>query len=227
MNWDGWDFKKQPSSGSALESRLRDAAITAEEGTRTFDVLFNGAFNSQIAVSTSDLTVRHTRLHVQRVQHRPNADEKAASSSDNGTTESGTETLMSSLWCTVLGLEKIGLNDDFFALNGDSLLGTHLIMQINRRFGSRLQIKALFEHPTVAGLSALIAQDKGTESKAEQSESIPSAAPAEDYPLTHGQKRLWILSQSREASIAYNMAYNIRLSGPLDAEAPEGFRLYP
>ena len=226
VNWDGWDFKKQPTSGSALESRLRDAAISAEEGKRAFDFLFNGASNSQIAISTSDLTLRQAHLHVQRVQHRSNADEKAASSSDNDTTESGTETLMSSLWCAVLGLEKIGLNDDFFALNGDSLLGTHLITQINQRFGSRLQIKALFEHPTVAGLSALIMQDRGMACKAEQSESIPPAAPAADYPLTHGQKRLWILSQSRDASIAYNMAYNMRLSGPLDTEALRGAFAY-
>ncbi|MEP3114223.1 SDR family NAD(P)-dependent oxidoreductase [Nisaea sp.] len=219
VNWDGWDFETTRASGSALESRLREASITAEEGTRAFDLLFNSAFTGQIAVSTSDLSARLAR---QQAPHRPEADEKAASSSNNESAESGTETIMTSIWCAVLGLEKIGPNDDFFALNGDSLLGTQLMAQINRRFGSRLQIKTLFESPTVAGLSALIARYQGAEDSTEEAESISPAEPAEDYPLTHGQKRLWILSQSREASVAYNMAYNMRLGGALDTEALRG-----
>lgn len=219
VNWDGWDFETTRASGSALESRLREASITAEEGTRAFDLLFNSAFTGQIAVSTSGLSARLAR---QQVQHRPEASEKASSSSDNESAESGTEAIMTSIWCAVLGLEKIGPNDDFFALNGDSLLGTQLMAQINRRFGSRLQIKTLFESPTVAGLSALIQQDQGAEDSTRVAEGIPPAEPAEDYPLTHGQKRLWILSQSREASVAYNMAYNMRLGGPLDTEALRG-----
>ncbi|WP_051284232.1 type I polyketide synthase [Nisaea denitrificans] len=223
VNWDGWDFETTRTSGSALESRLREASITAEEGTRAFDLLFNSASTGQIAVSTSDLLARLAR---QQVQHRPEASEKAASSSDNESAECGTETIMTSIWCAVLGLEKIGPNDDFFALNGDSLLGTQLMAQINRRFGSRLQIKTLFESPTVAGLSALIEQDQGAEDSTEETESITPAETAADYPLTHGQKRLWILSQSREASVAYNMAYNMRLGGPLDTEALRGAFAY-
>ncbi|MEO9961038.1 MAG: SDR family NAD(P)-dependent oxidoreductase, partial [Nisaea sp.] len=219
VNWDGWDFETTRASGSALESRLRKASITTEEGTRAFDLLFNSAFTGQIAVSTSDLSARLAR---QQVPHRPEVDEKTASSSDNESAECGTEAIMTSIWCAVLGVEKIGPNDDFFALNGDSLLGTQLMAQINRRFGSRLQIKTLFEKPTVAGLSALIEQDRSAEDSAEETASITPAETAADYPLTHGQKRLWILSQSREASVAYNMAYNMRLGGALDTEALRG-----
>jgi len=219
IDWDGWDLETTPAGGSALEIRLREASITAEEGTRAFELLFNSFFTSQIAVSTSDLPARLARQHA---QHLPDAEEKAASSSDNEDADSSTEAIMKSIWSAVLGLEKIGPNDDFFALNGDSLLGTQLMAQINRRFGSRLQIKTLFENPTVAGLSALIAEDNAPKDNTQEAESITPAAPAEDYPLTHGQKRLWILSQSRDASVAYNMAYNMRLGGPLDTEALQG-----
>lgn len=219
VDWDGWDFETTPASKSTFESRLREASITAEEGTRAFELLFNNAFTGQIAVSTSDLPARIARQHAPRFS---DAEEKTVSSSDNEDADSGAEAIMTSIWSTVLGVEKIGPNDDFFALNGDSLLGTQLMAQINRRFGSRLQIKTLFENPTVSGLSALIAKDDAPKDNTEEAESITPTAPAEDYPLTHGQKRLWILSQSRDASVAYNMAYNMRLGGPLDTEALQG-----
>ena len=219
VNWDGWDFETAGASRSALESRMREASITADEGTRAFDLLFNSSFAGQVAISTGDLPAR---LANQQAPRFPDAEEKPLSSSDSEDADNSTEAIMTSIWSAVLGIENIGPNDDFFALNGDSLLGTQLMAQINRRFGSRLQIKTLFESPTVAGLSALIAEDNARKDLAEETVSITPAAPAEDYPLTHGQKRLWILSQSRDASVAYNMAYNVRLGGPLDTEALHG-----
>jgi acyl transferase domain-containing protein/thioesterase domain-containing protein len=56
---------------------------------------------------------------------------------------------------------QIGLDDDFFALGGDSLLGLRLLAQIERRLGSRLALKDLVEAPTVRALAARIAPTRG------------------------------------------------------------------
>jgi len=56
---------------------------------------------------------------------------------------------------------QIGLDDDFFALGGDSLLGLRLLAQIERRLGSGLALKDLVEAPTVRALAARIAPNRG------------------------------------------------------------------
>ncbi len=64
-----------------------------------------------------------------------------------------TERILCDIWQTCLGIEKIGVNDDFFQLGGDSLSGTQVMSRIRERFGMHLNVEALFEDPTVATFS--------------------------------------------------------------------------
>ncbi|MCI0362341.1 MAG: phosphopantetheine-binding protein [Phycisphaerales bacterium] len=54
-------------------------------------------------------------------------------------------------------LEKIGIHDNFFDLGGHSLLATQVILRLRKTFEVDIQLRALFESPTVAGLSVQIA----------------------------------------------------------------------
>jgi hypothetical protein len=114
----------------------------------------------------------------------------------------------------LLGLTGVGRDDDFFALGGDSLVGTQFIAGINRRFGSRLTLLELFEGATVAALAARL--DVSAAVKTGRIQPAPRQA---DYPLTHAQERLWILAHNPQASVAYNMSYNLRLGGAVNVEA--------
>jgi acyl carrier protein len=74
-----------------------------------------------------------------------------------------TEKKLAEIWAEVLRIDHIGVNHDFFALGGHSLLATQVISRIQRQFNRELPLQALFEHPTVAGLSKEIDEMKMAE----------------------------------------------------------------
>jgi amino acid adenylation domain-containing protein len=61
------------------------------------------------------------------------------------------------IWAEILGVERVGIHDDFFALGGHSLLATQLVARIRRVLGAELPLRAIFEHSTVAEISGVIA----------------------------------------------------------------------
>ncbi len=100
----------------------------------------------------------------------------------------------------VMGIESIKESDNFFDLGGDSLLGVQLINEIHKHFHKKLSYHDLFDHPTIFDLKKLL------DLKGEQTYQEIEASPFQtEYPLSFGQRRLWILHQMQEHPIAYNM----------------------
>src|SRR5262249_40430762 len=67
------------------------------------------------------------------------------------------EEVVARIWAEVLGLERVGIHDQFFAeLGGHSLLATQLISRVRDAFQVELPLRAIFEKPTVAGLTSVI-----------------------------------------------------------------------
>ena len=79
-----------------------------------------------------------------------------------------TERALAELWEEVLSVSPVGVDDDFFALGGHSMLALRAMTDVRRRFGVDLPLSALFEHPTVAGLARLL--DGGADGAAEAGE---------------------------------------------------------
>ena len=67
-----------------------------------------------------------------------------------------TEAQLAQIWSEVLGLERIGVKDNFFEIGGHSLLATQVISRLNSAFGLDIPIQMIFESPTVAGIAAYI-----------------------------------------------------------------------
>ena len=65
---------------------------------------------------------------------------------------------LAGIWAEVLRRERVGAHDDFFELGGHSLIATQVLSRMRQAFGFEMPLRAIFEHPTVAGLAEAIIQ---------------------------------------------------------------------
>lgn len=119
----------------------------------------------------------------------------------------------------VLGVEAIGVDDDFFASGGHSLLAAQLVARLNRELGANLHLRTLFDAPTVARL-AMHVESTGDDGLAARPpiQRLPEDA---RVPLSPMQERLWVLEQMQPGRVTYNTPSAHRLRGPLDHAAFE------
>ncbi|MCK4764999.1 MAG: non-ribosomal peptide synthase/polyketide synthase, partial [Candidatus Aminicenantes bacterium] len=129
------------------------------------------------------------------------------------------ESMVCDLWSEVLGIEKIGIDDNFFSLGGHSLTAIMLTSKMHKAFSVRVTLAQIFRSPTVRGTAAYIKTQKG-----EQSYRFPGTRSVEAkdyYVLSSAQKRLYILQQFAETGTAYNTPRVLRLEGELDRQRLE------
>ncbi|HMD05514.1 MAG TPA: condensation domain-containing protein, partial [Candidatus Binatus sp.] len=128
-----------------------------------------------------------------------------------------TERILAEVWEQVLGVERIGVTDDFLALGGDSMLAALVIARIRAACNADLPVIEFFENPTVAGLAGLI--DGGGEDRAGASDPIVALGTSGERPLSSAQSRMWFLAELDENSTAYNRSNLFRIRGELDSRA--------
>ncbi|MEQ1506104.1 MAG: amino acid adenylation domain-containing protein, partial [Myxococcota bacterium] len=122
------------------------------------------------------------------------------------------EQTLAALFADVLGLDRVGVDDDFFSSGGHSLLATRLIGRIRRAFAVELPLRALFDAPTVASLAARLGSAAPVAAVAGT-----AAAPASDEqaPLSSAQARLWFLEQLEPGTPTSLLPGGVELIGAL------------
>ena len=123
------------------------------------------------------------------------------------------EEILADMYAQVLGVERVGVDDSFFDLGGDSILAMRLVAAINTGLDADLSVRALFDAPTVARLAPHIGGEAG------RREPLVAVERPAVIPLSFAQSRLWFLDQLQGPSPVYNMAVALRLRGRLDADA--------
>jgi amino acid adenylation domain-containing protein len=162
VNWDGWRFEEDaPFAGSAT-ARL---AMTAAEGVETFRRIAAVVGLSRIVVSTAPLADRIRQWITPGSAPREVAEAESAAPSryerpdlaqDYVAPYDKVETRLAEMWQRVLGIDSVGVHDDFLDLGGHSLLALQLVSQLNAELGLKLQMTDLFEYPTVARLAGYV-----------------------------------------------------------------------
>lgn len=157
------------------------------------------------------------------------------------------ETLICDVFAKVLRLERVGQDDSFFALGGDSLLATRAAAALADAAGIAIPVPVIFEMPTPRELApAILARSAGeaerdeiasrlsalssskralietrllTAARKRGADRIPRRAPGDPAPLSFAQQRLWFLDQLHPGEHTYNAALPMLVDGYVDGDA--------
>ncbi|MCC5964552.1 MAG: KR domain-containing protein [Natronohydrobacter sp.] len=158
------DAPVQSTSLSPAEERLRDMlalGITPREGGEAFlRALASGV--SPVVVSSIDpkaliaqVESESTRTSGETKFERPDL------GTDYVAPRNDVERTLAGFWAELLGIEQIGVEDNFFDLGGHSLIAVRLFAQVKKAFGVEFPISVLFEAPTIAACAAMVAEVTG------------------------------------------------------------------
>jgi acyl transferase domain-containing protein/acyl carrier protein len=210
----------QAGVGGARGRELLKHAITPAEGVEVFHRILSGDF-PQVLVSTVDFA---QRLRQDREFSTASIQENASTarsllpagprpeiSTPYVPPETPNQQIVAAIWQEILGIEGVGIRDDFFELGGDSLKAITITARIQKELQVEVPLAEFFNAPTVGGLADYIG---GAEESVYS--SIVSVEQKEYYPLSSAQKRLFTLCSMNPDSVFYNLPQVLVLAGRLE-----------
>ncbi len=176
INWDAWRkagmaeraFKKQAETGRITRLLTEANSLTPAAGAQAFHRILNYGF-TQVVVSVAPLeAARHDEPATpqkqppeQEVAHTP-APPSLHPRPDIGMAfappTSELEGVLAGIWQDLLGIQEVGVDDNFFDLGGDSLLLLRVQAGVLRATGTELSSAEMFQYPTIATLARRLAQ---------------------------------------------------------------------
>jgi NAD(P)-dependent dehydrogenase (short-subunit alcohol dehydrogenase family)/acyl carrier protein len=164
VNWDGWLLEEQGRLAASFQTSLDQYAMTPRESGEAFArILANPSFN-QVIVSTGDLASR-LELWVKArggalAEQTPSAPHpRPALGVAYAPPRNELEQKIVEVWQSLLGVEQLGVNDNFFDLGGNSLLSLKVVARLKKELGIELPVVAIFEGPTVSALAEVIGRN--------------------------------------------------------------------
>ncbi len=118
---------------------------------------------------------------------------------------------LSKIWQEVLGIERVGVKDNFFDIGGHSLRATNLVAKIYKKLKIDISLREIFSSPTIEQLATIIENRED-----ENYVFIPAVEEKEYYPVSSAQKRMYILNQREGGKLSYNIPTMLVIDGDLD-----------
>ncbi|MFP2924740.1 polyketide synthase dehydratase domain-containing protein, partial [Pyxidicoccus sp. 3LG] len=161
---------------NVFQQILRQEAISPEEGVELFRRVLASSEMPQLVVSTRDLEALLARGLVHTAPTKAAEEEVEAKPTDAPqratrprpelpvpyqAPETPMQEKLGDILGEVLGLQRVGLHDNFFDLGGDSVMAIQIVSRIKRRLGKEVAVVQLFEAPTLAALSTLLGGNEG------------------------------------------------------------------
>ncbi|MDQ1858293.1 non-ribosomal peptide synthetase [Chryseobacterium sp. WLY505] len=122
-----------------------------------------------------------------------------------------TEKKLAAIWQEILGIERVGIKDNFFEIGGDSLKAVRIVSLISKQLNVKLDLIHMFKSATIVEIARIM------DSLTHHSDSeIPAIIRQKSYPLNSTQRRIWIMSQLEDGNISNNIVNLFSFSGNLD-----------
>ncbi len=163
INWDAWQkvgMAVNAEAAGGMDEQRRaylESAIRPEEGVEAFRRILSAGL-PQVVVVTHDLLRTVTEIGSSTIA----AKKSAAPEERHSRPELGSkfavpmtdiEKKMTDIWVEVLGIDEIGIDDNFFEMGGHSLLATGVLSRVRDSFGVSIQLRTIFETPTIRQLA--------------------------------------------------------------------------
>lgn len=165
VNWDGWQVIEAQKTSKSVGASLVELALLPEEGVKVFQRILSTNSLHQIVVSTANLQTRINQwVNLKSLQqsHKSKTTEPSSFHSRPKLATSyfaprnQTEQIIAEIWQQILGIEQIGIQDDFFELGGDSLIAVQVIYKLRETLQIELPLETILNSGTIAKLFELI-----------------------------------------------------------------------
>ncbi len=200
----------------ALIKAIRQAVAEAYQEAPSVVVLLNpGALpkTSSGKVQRAACALRHADGSLDSYAQFPDLQGVAG----DAALESELQQQIAAIWCEQLQVATVAADDHFFLLGGNSITATQVVARMRETLGLELNLRMLFEAPTLSTFAANVAQlqqDGGVAQGA-----IHALSRQDELPQSLAQNRLWITWQLDPQSSAYTIPGGLRLRGELDEDA--------
>jgi len=165
VNWDAWQFGNKAGRRSGLGANLAELAIKPEEGKEVFRRILSMVSMPQLVISTGKLQNRIERWVALESAPDIKSSKKTELSSKHLRPDvsaayvaprNENEQAVAEIWQELLGIQRIGIYDNYFELGGDSLLATQIIYRIRDKFKVEISLDNFFEDASVYALTEII-----------------------------------------------------------------------
>ncbi len=180
INWNVWRElgmarnQDLPEDFKEWRSQVHKFGVSPAEGVEMFRRILASEL-PHVAVSTQDLHALIAQKNV-LMSGSVSEDQQAAKPAHARPSltvsyvapRTEEEITIAGMWQSLLGIEQVGIHDNFFQLGGHSLLGTRLISRLHDAFQIRIPLRRLFELPTIAGLAEEVGRVRMEDDEAEK-----------------------------------------------------------
>lgn len=193
----GSQLAEPAGAESPIEAALREGILPAE-GVDALDRILAVDLGAQVVASSIDIAQWAAKVDAEAAVDGGGDDgsaeapqyERPEMSTPYDPPRTPIERELAAMWRELLGVERVGRDDDFFELGGQSLVAVRLFTRMRRRYDVDLALATLFEAPTVARCAAVVAQRAGIvdppdDDGAEPGDTSLVAPTAASEPSTH------------------------------------------
>jgi NAD(P)-dependent dehydrogenase (short-subunit alcohol dehydrogenase family)/acyl carrier protein len=175
-NWDGW-LLHESGNLNAYQTSIDKYAMLPKESLESFRRIVSMATDQQVIVSTGDLT---SRLNIWIMREAAGAQAHDGSAARHPRPvlktsyippEDELQQTVAAIWQELLGIEQVGIHDNFFDLGGHSLLGLKIVARLKSELNVDIPVVSLFEGPTISALAKVIGQNQQAAPAYEESRS--------------------------------------------------------